>query len=210
MDLDFSLSIVDALALTAAMAVLAAVPSTSVMAVVARAASSGFGHGAAMALGVVAGDLVFIALALVGLAVLVEWLGPFFVVIRWAAALYLLLLAVQLWRSATRALSQSAQAHDSSRLGSFTAGLMITLADQKAVFFYLGFLPAFVSLEHVTALDTAALMVIALFAVGGVKLVYVALADRLRHRLRGGGVGVVQRIAAVVLCLAALLVVLRG
>lgn len=39
MDLMFSLSWIDALALTGAMAVLAAVPSTSVMAVVARAAS---------------------------------------------------------------------------------------------------------------------------------------------------------------------------
>ncbi|WP_420428174.1 LysE family translocator [Algiphilus sp.] len=210
MELNFSLSMVDALALTAAMAVLAAVPSTSVMAVVARAASSGFGHGAAMALGVVAGDLVFIALALVGLAVLVEWLGPFFVVVRWAAALYLVVLAVQLWRSASRAAQLSAPVHDSTRLGSFSAGLMITLADQKAVFFYLGFLPAFVSLEYVTALDTAALMVIALIAVGGVKLVYVALADRLRHRLRGGGVGFVQRLAAVVLGLAAVLVAVRG
>ncbi|MHA7834237.1 MAG: LysE family translocator [Algiphilus sp.] len=208
--MSFSLSVLDALALTAAMAVLAAVPSTSVMAVVARAASHGFGHGAAMALGVVAGDLVFIVLALVGLAVLVEWLGPLFVVIRWAAALYLVLLAFQLWRSTSRTTAQNAPAQHRTWLGSFAAGLMITLADQKAVFFYLGFLPAFVSLEHVTALDTAALMAIALVAVGGVKLVYVALADQLRHRLRGGGVGVVQRLAAVVLCLAAVLVVMRG
>ena len=196
MDLMFSLSWIDALALTGAMAVLAAVPSTSVMAVVARAASSGFGHGAAMALGVVAGDIVFIAIALVGLAVLIEWLGPVFVVIRIAAAVYLVVLAVQLWRSASRAASRSELARGGTALGSFSSGLMITLADQKAVFFYLGFLPAFVSLEQVTTPDAVALMVIALVAVGGVKLIYVAVADRVSQRLSGGGTGLIQRLAA--------------
>jgi len=210
-DAGLTLSLGEGLALIAAMAVLAAVPSTSVLAVVARASSSGFAQGAAMAMGVVAGDIVFIAIALFGLAVLIEALGPLFFVLRAAAAMYLVWLAVRLWRSATKPVAvRTGAAATGSMAGSFGSGLLITLGDQKAVFFYLGFLPAFVALEHVTLADAGLLIAIAVVAVGGVKLAYAALADRVAQRLGGGASAMVQRTAAVVLCLTAVLVLLRG
>ena len=55
---------------------------------------------------------------------------------------------------------------------------MITLADQKAILFYLGFFPAFVDLARMTAADTLTIVVIAAVGVGGAKLVYAWLADR--------------------------------
>ena len=36
------------------------------------------------------------------------------------------------------------------------AGLLVTLADQKAILFYLGFLPAFMDLDAITPADTIA------------------------------------------------------
>ena len=53
-----------------AMVLLAALPSTSVLTVVARSLSAGFWHGSVTALGIVAGDIVFILFAVYGLAVL--------------------------------------------------------------------------------------------------------------------------------------------
>lgn len=211
MGAELTLSVGDTMALALAMALLAAVPSTSVLAVVARASSAGVVHGAAMALGVVMGDIVFLAIALVGLVVLMEAIGPWFLVLRVAAAAYLLLLAVQLWRSAGRATTvRDRPVRTSSVAGSFASGLLITLADQKAVFFYLGFLPAFVSLQRITSADVAVLITTTLVAVGGVKLTYVVLADRVARQFHGNGSVVAQRIAAIVLCITAVAVLVRG
>lgn len=71
------------LALFGAMAVLAAVPSVSVLAVAARSVSDGFAHGAATAMGVVVGDVLFILLALFGLALLAEAMGDLFFLVEW-------------------------------------------------------------------------------------------------------------------------------
>ena len=66
-------------------------------------------------------------------------------------------------------------------------GLMITLGDQKAILFYLGFFPAFIDLSRMTAADTLIIIVIATIGVGGAKLVYAYLADRARVMLNDSG-----------------------
>lgn len=67
------------------------------------------------------------------------------------------------------------------------ADFLVTLADQKAVLFYLGFLPAFVDLSQRNLVDTAVVIAITVLAVGGVKLGYAALADRAFIRPRRSG-----------------------
>jgi threonine/homoserine/homoserine lactone efflux protein len=62
-----SVTFANAAALFAAMTLLVLVPSVSVLAVSARAASSGFRHGVYVTLGIIAGDTVFIVLAIFGL-----------------------------------------------------------------------------------------------------------------------------------------------
>ena len=164
------------------MAVLATVPSTSVLIVTTRAATQGFMHGAWVSAGVVLGDLFFIVLAIAGLAMLIEWLGPFFVAIKIAGALYLVWLGQALWRRSHGMVSTGAEVAPASVFGSFFSGLALTLGDQKAVLFYLGFLPAFVNLGALTVPDTAIVMAAAAVAVGG------HAGDGDRHVLAGHGV----------------------
>jgi threonine/homoserine/homoserine lactone efflux protein len=64
------------------------------------------------------------------------------------------------------------------------AGLSITLADQKAILFYLGFFPVFVDLSDLSIRDALMVMLIAVVSVGGVKVCYAALTAR-----AGGMVG---------------------
>ncbi|MBF2036223.1 MAG: LysE family translocator [Leptolyngbyaceae cyanobacterium T60_A2020_046] len=170
-------------ALFSAMVVLAALPSVSVLAVSTRSASGGFLHGALTTLGIVVGDVVFIVLALWGLAVLRATLGDFFVVIPYLGAVYLMFLGIGLWRSLATGMTDEKRRLKSrlaSFLASFLTGLFITLGDQKAALFYLGFFPAFLDVSQVSVEDTAIIVAIAVGAVGGVKLVYAALADRAR------------------------------
>lgn len=59
-------------------------------------------------------------------------------------------------------------------------GLLITLADQKAILFYFGFFPAFLDISKISYFDTDIIIAIATLAVGGVKLGYAFMADRAR------------------------------
>ena len=60
------------------MVVLAVIPSVSVLAVSARAAAFGFSHGLFTALGIVAGDIIFILVAVYGLVFIAEAMGEQF------------------------------------------------------------------------------------------------------------------------------------
>jgi len=163
-------------ALFGAMALLAAVPSVSVLIVTARAASAGLAHGALAAAGIVAADILFILLALFGLALLADALGEAFQWVKYAAALWLLWLALGLVRAA-RAPAAAAPAAPTPA-SSFMAGFLLTLGDQKAILFYLGFFPAFLDLAAMTPLDAIAIVAIAIVAVGGVKLAWAVAAAR--------------------------------
>lgn len=193
----------DLAVLFAAMVILAAVPSVSVAVVSARAATGGFAQGE------VAGDLMFILLALYGLALLAEAMGEMLFLLRYLAAGYLLWLGLSLWRSAMRA--RAADAVGAASLwSSFMTGLMITLGDHKAVLFYLGFLPAFIELDALTSVDVAAVALVTVLAVGGVKLAYAFAAGRAGRWLEGRAGFLLNRVAAGVMLVAAFLVLISA
>lgn len=182
------------LALGLAMLFLAALPSLSVLTVVTRSASLGLWHGALTTVGIVLGDCLWILLALVGLeqvAQLEGWLP----LIRALSASYLIVLGWQLWRSRDRKSSQLSL-RETSQPASFLAGFLLTLADQKALLFYLGFFPTFLNLERIAASEVAGIMVIAIGTIGGVKLAYAWLAVQGQQRLIGRSQPWLQAIAA--------------
>lgn len=158
------------------MVVGALIPSVSVLAVSARSAASGFIHGVFTALGIAIGDIIFILIAIFGLSVLAERMGSLFVLIKYLGGAYLIWLGVALWRAKSQAV-ETEGIIESSLLASFLAGLLITLVDQKAILFYLGFLPAFLDLSAMSYFDTGIIIVMAVVAVS-TKLVYAFMADR--------------------------------
>lgn len=175
--METSLSLASVVALLGTMIVLAIIPSVSVLAVSARAAAFGFTHGLFTALGVVAGDIVFILIAVYGLVFVASLMGEQFALIQVIGGMYLIWLGISLWRADARS-RRSEGVRDSTWTSSFLTGLLITLGDQKAILFYLGFFPAFIDLEHLTPTDTLIIILIAAAGVGGAKLVYAWLADR--------------------------------
>ncbi len=166
-------------ALLGTMIILAAIPSPSVFAVVARTIASGFTHGFVTVVGILVGDFVFIILAIYGLSAIAQTLDSLFVVVKYFGSAYLIWLGIQLWRAKAKAVEVEG-IRESSWLSNFLTGLFITLGDQKALLFYLGFFPAFIELKNVSILDTCIIMAIATIAVGGVKLGYAYMADKAR------------------------------
>lgn len=182
----------EVLLLAVIMSALAAMPSSSVALVVVRSASAGTVQGLTTAAGIVAGDLIFMTLALAGMTVLAEQAGAFFAVIKYAAAAYLIWFGVALIRNArTGSVAvpvsvQASQAH-SSYTASFVAGLALTLGDVKAIVFYASLLPMFVDLANLSAMDVSVLAAVTVLTVGGVKALYAIAARNLVKRLHGAG-----------------------
>jgi threonine/homoserine/homoserine lactone efflux protein len=174
-----SLTLTGIATLFGSMVVLALVPGISVLTVTARSAACGFLHGAFTAAGIVTGDIVFIIIAVLGLSVLADVLGDLFVLVKYLGGAYLIWLGIKLWRTAPHKEIADTKAQD-SLLSSFLSGLFITLGDQKAILFYLGFFPAFLDLTSITLIDTIIIISIATVAVGGVKLAYAFTASRMR------------------------------
>ena len=175
--MESSLTFANIAALSGVMVVGALIPGVSVLTVSARSAAFGFAHGILTSLGIVVGDIVFILIAIYGLSVLADLMGSHFVLIKYLGGAYLIWLGIVLLRSISKAEGVEKNG-ESSLLSSFMTGLLITLGDQKAILFYLGFFPAFVDLSTISFFDAGIIVVIATVAVGGPKLVYAFMADR--------------------------------
>jgi len=182
MPMQSSLTLSSIVALFCAMVVLAAIPSVSVLAVSTRAATFGFIHGVFTTIGIVVGDIVFIIIAIWGLLLLSQTMGSLFVVIKYLGGTYLILLGIGLFRSKGKSL-ETEEVIKSSLMSSFLTGLLITLGDQKATLFYLGFFPAFLDLSKISYGDTLIILAITTVSVGGVKLGYALMADKARSLL---------------------------
>ena len=125
------------------------IPSVSSLAVLSRSSTLGFVHGAFTIMGIILGDITFILLAIFGLALLAQSSGSLFVVIKFLGAAYLIWLGTIQWQTELQS-SKSKKIESVSLLSSFLTGLFITLADQKAILFYLAFFPALFELSKIT------------------------------------------------------------
>lgn len=165
-----------ALSLFLAMIALAAMPSSSVALVVVRSATLGVRHGVATALGIVVGDLLFVVLAIAGLVAAVEVMGGVFAVLRYVAAAYLIWVGVGLIRHRDQPTKPRGKHETGGIWASFAAGMILTLGDVKAVFFYAALFPVFVDVSALTAFDASLIAAITVVAVGGVKVAYAVAA----------------------------------
>lgn len=178
------------------MLVLAAIPSASVALVVTRSATLGVKNGISVALGIVLGDLVFVALAILGMSFLAETMGSFFAVLRYAGGAYLIWLGVTLLRSKRKINLIEDSSSKLSLAASFISGLLLTLGDIKAILFYASLFPAFVDMSSLMVSDIVGIVIVTILAVGGVKIFYVFAAQRIAARFRDQKVQTLARNSA--------------
>lgn len=166
------------------MLALAAMPSASVGLVVTRSATLGFANGVAVSMGIVLGDLVFVALAILGMGFLAESLGAYFSLLKYAGGVYLIWLGISLIRSRPDVDTDLRQSSRMSLVSSFVAGFVLTLGDVKAILFYASLFPAFVDMTSLTVADIVGIVLVTICAVGGVKLIYAYSAQRIAQSLK--------------------------
>lgn len=182
------MTILDAISLFIIMLTLAAIPSASVALVVTRSAALGFANGVAVSIGIVLGDLIFVLLAVLGLTTLSQLMGIFFSVVKYIAAAYLVWFGITLLTSKT-SISIYANNNRINRndglIISFITGLLLTLGDIKAIFFYASLFPIFVDMSALRVADIFTIMLVTIIAVGGVKLAYAFGARELLSMSKG-------------------------
>jgi len=179
------MNLIEIVTLFVAMTVLALVPSTSVALVIARSSAAGFLNGCAVAAGIVVGDLVFVLLAMLGVAALAEVMGSFFVLVKCLAGAYLIWFGISLMKSRASLQRVGSVRPASTLAASFFSGLFLTLGDVKAILFYASFFPAFVDPAGATASDIAIIVASTIVTVGGVKLGYAYAAGKLVSLVQG-------------------------
>ena len=177
---------------------LAALPGVTVVLVTTRSAALGFLHGVVTTLGLVAGDTLFILMAVFGLAALGSLWEPVLTILAFVSGFYLVFLGVVLWRSPPHMGCPETQV-GTSLWSSFLAGLLITLGDQKAILFYLGLLPAVADITRLTRLDVVLLVGCAAVALLGVKLAYAWLGSSAASLVAGRGGVLLGRITAILM-----------
>jgi threonine/homoserine/homoserine lactone efflux protein len=166
------------------LAVAAASPGPGVTALVARVIGRGLAGAGAFAAGLIVGDLVWLAVAILGLAVVAQTFHEAFAVIKYAGAAYLVYLAWRMWVAPVAARDIEADAHRDGRLRLFLAGLALTLGNPKVVAFYLALLPNLIDLPGVGLFGYVELAGIAVVILTTVFGAYAVAAARARALFR--------------------------
>lgn len=188
-----------------ALLIAAASPGPGIAAIVARVLGRGTKGALSFATGVALGDVVWLTVAILGLAALAQAFHGLFVVIKYAGCAYLLYLAWKLWTAPGASTQVEADTRREHPVALFLAGLAVTLSNPKVVVFYLALLPTLLDLAQVTVLGYAELVGVTLAVLALVFGAYMALAARARRlltspravRLVNRGTGAVMAGAAV-------------
>lgn len=190
-------------------AVLAATPGPGVMATVGEAIKNGFRSGLLVALGIIAANLIFISLVFFGLSIIASKFGAVFLIIKLVAGGYLIYLGVRMWRQQPGVKDEDhGESTKASTFSPLMQGFTITLSYPKLLFFYTGYLSAFIDSGNFS-------MVEAFQAIGATSLAlllilvpYAYLASRLRKLFSNESyIRNLNRLASAIIVAAGLLVI---
>lgn len=162
----------------------AGTPGPGIAAIVARVLGRGTQGAIAFTAGVAIGDVVWLTLAVLGVAALAHTFSGVFLAIKYAGAAYLLYLAWKMWHAPVAAPAEpmaAAPREKSWRL--FLGGLSVTMGNPKVVVFYFALLPNLLDLQRVTALGYLEIVGVTLTVLALVFGSYIALAARARRLL---------------------------
>lgn len=200
----------DYLVFALAFAASAAAPGPEISSLLGRALAGGMRSSLPLAVGIVAGKLLLLTAACIGLSVLVGVLGPVFGVLKWAGAGYLLWLGLKKWRCAGKPPASTALACTPGLMPEIGLGMTMTLSNPIAIVFYLALLPGVVGAAAVTAQRFLSLCAIIVVVMGAVTIGYGLMAELVRKLFSSNAAKAnIDRAAALMLLCAAIVIALR-
>lgn len=166
-----------------ALLVAAGSPGPSIAALVSRVLTRGFRDVLPFLAAMWLGEVLWLTLAVAGLAAIAETFHMLFVGIKWAGIAYLLYLAWKMW-TAPATVDAATLAADRSPVRMFFAGMAVTLGNPKIMVFYLALLPSIIDLRTITLLGWAELALTLLVVLIAIDLTWSLLAIKARTFLR--------------------------
>ena len=163
-------------------------PGPGVLALIGHALTNGFRRSLGFIAGMVAGDLIFLSFAILGMAVIARSYEGLFMAIRLCAAAYLVYLGIKAWRAPPVVFNGSPGDEDRSARNhharGFLSGLLTTLSNPKVIMFYIGVLPGFVDLAALSPSGVVTLAGIVIGVLSVLMLGYALAAGRARALLK--------------------------
>ena len=152
------------------------------LAVIARTVAGGFQAGWPLALGVAVGDMLWPLLAMLGMAWVVAEVAFAADVLRWGACLVFLWMGINTIRNARARVETESRLTRPGIWAGFAAGVMVILANPKAILFYMVVLPGFFDMSVLGPLDIAAVVALSMVIPLLGNFAFAFMVDRLRLR----------------------------
>jgi threonine/homoserine/homoserine lactone efflux protein len=121
------------------------IPGPTIILVISQAVTHGRSSVLPLAAGVVLGDLTAMTCSLLGLGVIMSTSATLFMVFKWAGAVYLIYLGVNLWRAAPNIDADHREPPNLSRRSLLRSSFVVTALNPKSIAFFVAFLPQFIS-----------------------------------------------------------------
>ncbi|WP_095595209.1 LysE family translocator [Actibacterium pelagium] len=162
-----------------ALGIAAVIPGPGVAALVGQALGGNRRTSFVFLAGIALGDVVYLTVAVVGLAAVAQTFASAFMLIKLLGGAYLIYMALKFWFSDT-GLSRVKAAKEQSDTAAFMSGFAITLGNPKTIVFYLALLPTVMDLNAVGIAEWAVLAVLTVLVLFVVLAPYVLLASKAR------------------------------
>lgn len=120
------------------------IPGPTIILVISQAVAHGRKSVVPLVLGVLLGDFTAMTFSLLGLGTILAASAVLFSIFKWAGALYLLYLGVQLWKSNPKRHSVHDNTKKTSARSLFKSSFIITALNPKGIAFFVAFLPQFI------------------------------------------------------------------
>ena len=163
--------------------ILGCIPGPNVALIMANSIAHGSRHGLATVAGTLSAQVIQLIAVALGLTALLQGLGAWFAVIRWAGVGYLLYLGIRQWRAAPVDLSRVRAGAEMPLRAKLPRAAAVSLTNPKVLLFLGALFPQFVSTAHPLLPQVALLAVTFLIVMGLVDSGWALLAGRLRGLL---------------------------
>lgn len=184
------------LAYAAALSIAAVIPGPGVAALVGQALGGGMRPAVFFLGGLVLGDLVYLTVAVAGLAALAQVFSGVMLVVKALGGAYLIYLAYLFWTS-KGGLTQVQASAGRSDQRAFLSGFTVTLGNPKTIVFYLALLPTVMDLGGVGLGAWVGLVMVSVLVLIVVLVPYVLLATKARSLMtRPEALRLLNRVAA--------------
>jgi threonine/homoserine/homoserine lactone efflux protein len=171
------------LAFTLAIAIAGATPGPTIVTLVARLLAGGRANNVAFAVGLVIGDIAWLAAAVFGVAALAAYAHEVMVMLRYLGAAYLIFMAYKMWTAPVESAPVAAGPRRAGLHGAL-GGLGVALSNPKTMMFYLALVPNLIDVTTVPLLGFVELASVITVILGAILAFYIAAAERARRLFR--------------------------